>query len=213
MNFSKQAIQDVLTVAQRLDAKGILNAIEGNISVREGDLVYITPSGKNKAFLTDEMIAVLDMDGNQVGGSCKASSEHKLHLQSYRLRPDVCGIVHAHPPYLTAHAFCGLPVRSNANPEMIVVYGSIEVVPYGRPGTDDIYRDLWSFLKKENVVLLENHGALSVGATVIDAMNMLEAAEATARNLTLAKQIGTPKDLPTEECRILWQLHEQRMNK
>ena len=65
----------------------------------------------------------------------------------------------------------------------------------------------------KNVVLLENHGALSVGATVIDAMNMLEAAEATARNLTLAKQIGTPKDLPTEECRILWQLHEQRMNK
>ena len=83
MNFNLQAIQDVLTVAKRLDEKGILNAVEGNISVRDGDLIYITPSGKNKAFLTEEMTAIVDLDGNQVGGSCKASSEYKLHLHTY----------------------------------------------------------------------------------------------------------------------------------
>ena len=213
MNFCRQAIQDVLTVAQRLDSKGILNAIEGNISVREGDYVYITPSGKNKAFLTEEMVAVLDMDGNQVGGSCKASSEYKLHLHAYKLRPDVGGIVHAHPPYMTAHALCGQPIRTNAYPEMIIVYGSIEVASYGRPGTDEIYRDIGPLLEKGNVLLLENHGALSVGQTVIDAMNALEAAEASTRILTLAQQVGTPKDLPNEECDALWQMYRQRMGK
>jgi len=213
MQFNTKAIQDILTVAKRLDAKGILNAVEGNISVRHDDLIYITPSGKNKAFLTEEMIAVLDMDGNQIGGTCKASTEYKLHLHAYKVRSDIRGMVHAHPPYLTAHALCGKPVRSNAYPELIVVYGSIDVAPYGRPGTDDIYRGIGPILQKENVLLLENHGAMAVGNTVFDAMDALEAAEASARILTIAKQVGTPKELPDEECRDLWDLHEIRIKK
>lgn len=213
MEFSKEAAQQVLLVAKRLDEKGILNAIEGNISVRVGDLVYITPSGMNKAFLKEEQIAVLTLEGEQVSGSCKASSEYKLHLHAYKCRDDIGGIVHAHAPYLTAHALCGKPVRSDAYPEMIVVYGSIEVAAYGRPGTDDIYREVGPLLQKEDVILLENHGAMAVGKTVIDAMNAMEAAEASARILTLANQVGTPKILPEKEQEILWQQHLQRMNR
>lgn len=213
MEFSKEAAQQVLLVAKRLDEKGILNAIEGNISVRVGDLVYITPSGMNKAFLKEEQIAVLTLEGERVGGSCKASSEYKLHLHAYKCRDDIGGIVHAHAPYLTAHALCGKPVRSDAYPEMIVVYGSIEVAAYGRPGTDDIYREVGPLLQKEDVILLENHGAMAVGKTVIDAMNAMEAAEASARILTLANQVGTPKILPEKEQEILWQQHLQRMNR
>ncbi len=213
MKFSKKAIKDVLAVAKRLDEKGILNAVEGNISVREGDLVYITPSGKNKAFLTEDMVAILDMDGNQVGGRYPASSEHKLHLHAYKVRPDVKGVVHAHPTYLTSFALCGEPVRSNAYPEMIVVYGSIEVAGYGRPGTTDIYREVGPILEKENVLLLENHGAMAVGTDVFEAMNVLEAAEASARILTVSRSVGKTKDLSDAECKALWQLHEQRMGR
>ena len=210
MQFSNEAITAVLTVAKRLDEKGILNAVEGNISVKCGDLVYITPSGKNKAFLTEDMVAILDMDGNQVGGSCKASSEYKLHLHAYKARPDVCGVIHAHPTYLTAYALCGKPVRSDAYPELIVVYGSIEVAAYGRPGTDDICKEVAPLLQKEDVILLQNHGALSVGKTVFDAMNALEAAEASARILTIAPQVGKVNDLSKEELDALWQIHHQR---
>lgn len=213
MRFSKKAIKDVIAVAKRLDQKNLLNAIEGNISVRDGDLIYITPSGKNKAFLTEDMIAILDLNGNQVGGKCKASSEYKLHLNAYKVRPDIKGVVHAHPPYLTAHALCKKPIESNAYPEMIIVFGSIEVASYGRPGTHDIYREVGPILQKENIVLLENHGAMSVGQSVFDAMNLLEAAEASAKILSLSKIVGTPNDLPTEECQALWQLHEQLKNK
>ena len=210
MDFNSDAIQAVLTVAKRLDEKGILNAVEGNISVRYDNLVYITPSGQNKAFLTPDMISILDMDGNQVGGCCKASSEYKLHLHTYKARPDVCGVIHAHPTYLTAHALCGKPVRSEAYPELIVVYGSIEVAAYGRPGTDDICKEVAPLLQKEDVILLENHGALSVGKTVFDAMNAMEAAEASARVLTVAGQVGTIKNLSNQECDALWQIHRER---
>ena len=210
MEISNDAIAQVLKVAKRLDEKGILNAVEGNISVKCGEYVYITPSGQNKAFLTEDMIAILDMDGNQIGGRCKASSEYKLHLHAYRCRDDITGVIHAHPPYLTAHALCGKPVRTNAYPELIVVYGSIEVAAYGRPGTDAIYQEVGPLLQKEDVILLENHGAMSVGKTVFDAMNALEAAEASARILTIAPQVGKVNDLPKEECDVLWQIHRQR---
>ena len=212
MNFDIQAIKDVITVAKRLDEKGILNAIEGNISTRRGDLVYITPSGKNKAYLTEDMISVIDMDGNQLSG-CKASSEYKLHLHSYRTRPDIQGVVHAHPTYLTAYALLNKPLETKAYPEMMVVYGSIQIAAYGRPGTDDIYRHVTPILEKENVLLLANHGAMAVGETVFDAMNALEAAESCARILSIAKGLGELRNLSDEECQALLQQHEERMGR
>ena len=210
MKKSMEAIREILLVAKRLDEKKILNAIEGNISLKRDGLIYVTPSGKNKAFLTEDMIAIVDEEGNQVGGCCKPTSELKLHLQVYRMREDIGGIVHAHPPYLTAHAVCGLPVRTKAYPEMMVMYGSFEVAGYGRPGTDDICREVEPLLQKSNVVLLENHGALAVGPDVVQAMNHMEAAEAIAEVLTMAKLVGKEKDLSPEECEALLALHAEK---
>jgi len=209
-SFSKEAIKEVLLVAKRLDEKKILNAIEGNISVKRDGLVYITPSGKNKAFLTEDMIAVLDEKGNQLGGSFPASSEMRLHLEAYGARPDIHGVVHAHPPYLTAYAVCGLPVRTKAYPEMMSVYGSFEVAAYGRPGTDAICREVVPLLQERNVILLENHGALAVGSDVIQAMNYMEAAEAIAEVLTIARMVGKEKELPKEECQALLFAHVRK---
>ncbi|MBE6599820.1 MAG: class II aldolase/adducin family protein [Ruminococcaceae bacterium] len=213
MKFDKQAIRDVLTVAKRLDVKGVLSAYEGNISVLKDGLVYITPSGKNKAFLTEKDIAILDMNGNQVGGRYPASSEYKLHLHAYQVRPDVFGVVHAHPGYLTAFALCGKPVECDAYPEILAVYNKIEVAAYGRPGTDDIYAGVAPILEKENIFLLENHGAVTVGSTVFEAMNLIETAESSARIVALANQIGTPKYLPQEELNDLYAIHEKRMGR
>ena len=190
------AVREVLLVARRLDEKKLLNAVEGNISLKRNGLIYVTPSAMNKAFLTEEMIAVTDEDGNQIGGNYKATSELRLHVLTYRMREDIGGIVHAHPPYLTAHAVCGKPVETRAYPEMMFKYGSFQVAPYGRPGTDDIVRGLKPLLKKSDVALLENHGAIAVGPDALEAMNNMEAAEAIAKVLTLAKLVGQEKNLP-----------------
>lgn len=204
------AIREVLMVAKRLDEKQLLNAVEGNISVKRDGLIYVTPSAKNKAFLTEEMIAITDLDGNQVGGTLKASSELRLHVLTYQMREDIGGIVHAHPAYLTAHAVCGKPVETRAYPEMMFKYGRIEVAGYGRPGTDDICRELEPIVKHSNVALLENHGAIALGPDAIEAMNNMEAAEAIAKVLTIAKTVGIEKDLPEEECRHLLMQHEKQ---
>lgn len=93
---------------------------------------------------------------------------------------------------------------------MMFKYGRIEVAGYGRPGTDDICRDLGPILKHSNVALLENHGAIAVGPDAIEAMNNMEAAEAIAKVLTISKLVGTQKDLPEEECRHLLSQHEEQ---
>ena len=193
------AVREVLLVARRLDEKKLLNAVEGNISLKRNGLIYVTPSAMNKAFLTEEMIAVTDEDGNQIGGNYKATSELRLHVLTYRMREDIGGIVHAHPPYLTAHAVCGKPVETRAYPEMMFKYGSFQVAPYGRPGTDDIVRGLKPLLKKSDVALLENHGAIAVGPDALEAMNNMEAAEAIAKVLTLAKPVGQETNLTQDE--------------
>ena len=118
-------------------------------------------------------------------------------------------VVHAHPTCLAAHAVCGLPIRTKAYAELLTVYGSFEVAPYGRPGTDDIWKGIGPLLEKSSVILLENHGALAVGPDVRQAMNHMEAAEAIAKVLVTARLLGKEKELPEEECEALLSIQKE----
>jgi L-fuculose-phosphate aldolase len=201
---SISAMREVIMVAKRLDEKNLVNAFEGNISILCDGYLYITPSGKNKASLTEEMIAVFDAEGQQVGGIFPASSELKMHRAVYEMRDNICGIVHAHPPCLTAYALCAKPFYSEAHAEMLWDHKCIEVVPYGRPGSDNIYIGVKPILDKgRDVMLLANHGALAVGKTVFEAMNKMESVENAAKISILAKLIGEPSVLPKEEVQAL----------
>lgn len=200
--MDKMAIREVIEISRRLDEKNFVNAFEGNVSIKRAGLVYITPASKSKATLTEEMIAIIDEKGNQIGGKYKPSSELPMHTNTYPMRADIGAVIHCHSPYLTAHALCGIPVESKAYPEMMGIYKKIEIAPYGTPGTDAIIEGVGPLLQNRNIVLLGNHGVLSVGKTLVDAYNTLEAAEAIAKVLFIARQIGTPIDLPDEECEM-----------
>ena len=194
-------IKDILAVCRRLDQKGVVNAYEGNISVLKNGLMYITPAGKNKAFLDERMICVLEENGlKQVGGIFPPSSEIPLHFNSYRTRPDIGAVIHCHPPYLTAHALNHMPLETKAYPEMIGNFKKIPLAPYGRPGTAEIFEPARELIKLHDGVLLANHGILVVGTDVYAAMNKVEAMEAIARTLSIARRIGRTVDLPDEEC-------------
>lgn len=194
-----RAIKEVLEVAKRLDEKNLVNAYEGNISVKRDGLIYITPTGKNKAFLTEEMIAVIDETGRQIGGNCKPTSELAMHMSTYKIRPDIGGVVHCHPTYLTAHAICNTPVTTKAYPEMIGNFGVFEVAPYGRPGTEEIFEGAIPIFAHSDICILGNHGVLAVGQTVLDAMNRVEAAEAITMTLFYSRMLGKEVELDRQE--------------
>ena len=206
-NINSELIDELLLVARRLDEKNLVNAYEGNISIRSEGLLYITPTGKNKAFLTKEMIAVIDDEGNQIGGNCKPTSELPMHKDTYKIRDSIGAVVHAHPPYMTAYAICNKNIETLAYPEMMGNFTRFHCVPYGRPGTKKILEGAIGILKKHDIVLLGNHGVLTVGNTVTDAMNRLEAAEAITKVVYLSEKIGTPTNLPKSECEFFFSLN------
>lgn len=205
--ISISAMNEVIMAAKRLDDKQLVNAFEGNVSIKRDGYLYITPSGKNKALLTEEMIAVFDEEGRQVSGIYPASSELKMHRAVYEMRGNIGGVVHAHAPCLTAYALCAKPFYSNAHAEMLWDHKCIEVAPYGRPGSDAIYAGVKPILDKgRDVLLLANHGVLAVGESVFDAMNKLESVENAAKISILTKLVGEQADLPRDEVEILLSL-------
>ena len=209
MGIDLHVIQNIIDVARRLDDKGLVNAFEGNVSVKKDGYLYITPSGKSKVTLTPEKICVFDETGRQISGIYEPSSELKMHRAVYEMRDNIGGVVHAHPAFLTAYAMCGKPLESRCHAEMIWDHKVIEVAPYGRPGSDDIYKGVKPILDKgRDLMLLANHGVLSVGPDVFAALNKLESVENAAKILTIAKIVGDGKyaDLPAEEVQVLLSL-------
>ena len=211
--MDRELINQVLAVAKRLDEKNLVNAFEGNISAKKDGIVYITPTGKNKAFLTEEMIAVINEKGEQIGGNCKPTSELPMHLETYGIREDIGGVVHCHPTFLTAHAICNRPVETKGYPEMMANFRIFEVAPYGRPGTEKILKGAIPIFAHSDVVLLGNHGVLSVGRTVEDAMNKVEAAEAITKALYYANALGHPLDLSPDECKHFYDIYDSKYRK
>ena len=213
INISKEAIAEVLFVAKRLDEKNLVNSYEGNISLKRDGLIYITPTAKIKGILTEDMIAVIDGECKQVAGTCKPTSELIMHFNTYKIRDNIGGVVHSHPTYMTAFALCRKPVEAPSYPEMMGNFGSIEVAPFGMPGTDQILEGAIPILKRKSIVLLANHGVLAVGATVIDAMNTTEACEAITKVLVMAERLGGPVSLPKDTCEYFLSLQKERFNR
>lgn len=201
--------KEILQVSKLMYDKGMVNAYEGNVSILDDDKVYITPSGICKGFLTEEMIVVTDMDGNIIEGTCKPSSEIKLHLAAYRARKDIRSVVHAHPPYSTAYAIANKPIETKAYAEVIMFYGRIPLAHYGKPSGDEIFDGVKELINDYDIILLANHGVMSVSQNIFDAFFKLEAAESIAKTLILAKIIGGEKDLPEDKIKELYSIREK----
>jgi len=197
-------IEQILWVVKRMDEKGVMNAFEGNVSILEDGYFYITPTGMCKTLLTPDQICVFDENQNQVAGLYPPSSEFTMHWAICHMSDDIHSVMHTHSPFLTAFALCNMPVASNAYAELLLDHKSVDVVPFGMPGTEEIYAGIPGLLEKgRKAMLLANHGALSVGKTIYDAMNKMESAENAAKIITITKIIGKQADLDEDLCEAM----------
>lgn len=147
MNINMDVIREVMAVAKRLDEKTLVNTFEGNISAKVDGKIYITPTTKNKGLLTEDMIAVMDENGNQIHGNCKPTSELPMHTETYTIRDDIGGVVHCHPPYLTAYALANKDVETRAYPEMMVTSASSSAPLMAVPAQIRFWRARFRFCK------------------------------------------------------------------
>jgi L-fuculose-phosphate aldolase len=202
----EQHKREICEIGDRLYKRGFAAANDGNITYRISDNeVLCTPTMHCKGFLKPSDICLIDMEGNQLAGEKKRSSEALLHVEIMKARPDVKSVVHCHPPHATAFAMAREAVPSCVMPEVEVFLGNVPIAKYETPSGKSFAETILPFVHQANVVMLANHGVVSYGESVERAYWWTEILDAYCRILILAKQIGRVSYLPPEKG---WELIE-----
>jgi L-fuculose-phosphate aldolase len=185
----RQIRADIVEVGRRLYARGLIGGNEGNISVRQGDVLFITAAGVCKGFLTPELIVRTDLAGRSLEGG-RASTETLMHTAIYRRRNDVTAVVHAHPPTATGFAVAEIPLDRPLIAEAVVTLGRVPIIPYGQPSTADLSQNVGDAICDAHALLMANHGALAVGDTIWRAWERMETLEQLARVTLVSRLLG-----------------------
>lgn len=201
MTHEQNLRAQICEFGHNLWTKNMVAANDGNLSVRIGeDRILCTPTGVSKGYLRPEKLAELDLEGNLVNGcTVKPSSEVKMHLRVYQEDPTAQAVVHAHPTYATLFACRGMGLRNTMLPETIVGLGEVPLAPYATPSTQEVPDSIAPLINGHMACLLENHGALTWGESLMSAYLAMERLEASAYLMWAIELVGGGNDLPAEE--------------
>lgn len=184
--------QAVVQACREMNALGINQGTSGNISVRRGDVVLISPSAVPYDQMTPDQVVALSLDGALLGGDQKPSTEWPLHLGLYRARPEFGAVVHGHPTYGTALAMLrqGIP----ACHYMVAAFGGDDVrcAGYATYGTRDLADLAIQAMQDRSACLLANHGVVVGAASLRRAMWLAVELETLARQYHQARLLGEP---------------------
>ncbi|RMH45992.1 MAG: class II aldolase, partial [Alphaproteobacteria bacterium] len=195
MNKTERALrQAIIDKCRFMNAIGLNQGTSGNISVRFGDRMLITPSAVPYDEMEPEMIAAMPLDGPHGSweGPLKPSTEWRFHLDILRGRPEAGAVVHAHPTYCTTLAIARKEIP--ACHYMMAAFGGTNVrcAPYARFGSAELAAHALAALEGRNACLLANHGSIAVGPSLDKAMWLAVELETIARQYYLSLLIGGP---------------------
>ncbi len=202
MELSYLALREqICDICHKMWQLGWVAANDGNISAKLEDGSFMaTPTGISKSFITPEKLVRIDREGNVLEAleGYRPSSEIKMHLRCYEERADVGAVLHAHPPAATGYAVANIPLDEYSMIETVLTLGSIPVTPYGTPSTYEVPDAIAPYLGEHDALLLQNHGALTVGADVVTAYYRMETLELFAKISLNAHLLGGAKELSGE---------------
>jgi L-fuculose-phosphate aldolase len=202
--------EQLCEIGRRVYAKGFAAANDGNIAVRLNEREFLcTPTMVSKGYLKPEDICKVDINGKQLAGTRKRSSEILLHLAIYKQRPDVMASVHCHPPHATAFAVAHEPIPKCILPEVEVFLGEVPLAVYETPGGQKFADTVIPFAKDCNTIILANHGTLTFGPDLEKAYWNTEIIDAYCRILILAKQLGRINYFDEQKTRELLELKKR----
>jgi L-fuculose-phosphate aldolase len=196
----EQLRAEICEVGRRVYARGYVASNDGNISVRlDEQHLLATPKSVSKGFMTPDMMVVTDMQGRKVAGHRDASTELKMHLAVYEMRPDINAVVHAHPPLSTGFAVAGVPLNKSSLAEIIFSLGSVPIAEYATPSTQELPDAVKRYITAHDGLLLANHGALTAGQDLMNAYFKMETMEHFAQITLVARQLGGENLISREE--------------
>ena len=208
-------MKEIVEVCRRLYQRNMLAAADGNVSYRCSDeKILITPTGKAKAFISEDHIATITLSGECIQGT--PSGEYLMHLEVYKQCPEAKAVVHAHPPTAIAWTIARpelTELPGSCLPEVILATGKIPIAPYARPGTQEMGIHIRPFLPQHKVMILARHGGLSWGENLEEAYWGMERLEHCADILKRASELGSLTPLPDEEVQSLMAIRKKMGNK
>jgi L-fuculose-phosphate aldolase len=200
----------IVQFGRRLHDNGFVAATDGNLSVRlDGNRLLVTPTCMSKGMMRPQDMVIVDMQGNRLAGKRKVSSEIGMHLLIYRLRPDVQGIVHAHPPTATGFAASGFELSRPLVCEVVVGLGSIPLARYGTPGTAELAEALEPLIPDHDAILMANHGVVTYGTSLENAFMKMETVEHFAKIALVTHLLGHEQPLGAKEVEKLFAVRDR----
>lgn len=202
-SFNYDIAESIIQYARKVTEEGLTKGTWGNISVRDGGYIYITPSGFPYDKLTPKYITVVDCEGNKVYGELTPSSELPLHIEIYDKRADVHAVIHTHPIYSTIVSITLQEIPPIVEDAVMILGESLFVSEYALPGTKELAKNAVKSLGDNHCVFLKNHGLVAVGENLHEAFVATLVAEKTAQIYFEALKIGNVSVLPSEHARVL----------
>lgn len=203
------ARREIIRVGQLMYERGYVVSSDGNVSVRLDDgRILATPTMTSKGRMTEEMLALTDIEGKALNDR-RASSELAMHLLIYREREDVRAVCHAHPPHGSAFAVAGLAIDEPILSEVILTLGCVPLAEYGTPSTSELTEAMLPLVAHHNALLMANHGAVAYGADVWQAFDRLETLEHTAKIAILSRTLGGARSLSPDSIEKLINIREK----
>jgi L-fuculose-phosphate aldolase len=190
---------EIVKLGRWLHTRGYVAAMDGNISCRiNGGMILATPTCISKGMMEPEDLVLVDLKGNKLEGNREVSSEIQMHALIYRMRPEIRGVVHAHPPTATGFAAAGMALDRALVSEIVVALGSVPLANYGTPGTPELLEALEPFIPGHDAILMANHGAVTYAEDVLHAYMHMETVEHFAKISLVAHVLGRQEPLSGE---------------
>ena len=178
------ATEHFVYYCHKISEKRLSPGTSGNVSLRHEDFIFITASGLSMEEVEPYNILKVDIKTGHVQApdntAFQPSSEWPMHKAIYQARPDIHAILHAHPTKATALAACHDTLQPGLIAESVAHLGNVPLIPYELPGTDALAKCITDHIGDANAILLTNHGAIVMGATLREAYYRLELLESMA---------------------------------
>jgi len=183
--------QRMVDIGKRMWAREYTDGNGGNLTIRVGDnLVLCTPTLVSKGFMTLEQMCLVDMEGKQLAGKFKRTSECMTHLAIMKRQPKAKACCHAHPPHGTAFAVAGVQPPTCMIPEAEVFLGQIGLSEYQTPGSPENAKVVGDAAVNHMAVLMVNHGVITWGKDIEDSYWKMENVESYCKTLWVASQLN-----------------------
>ena len=187
---------------RRLYKHGLTTTSGGNISLRlTNDIIVITPSATDKGRMRWKEVGLMNIFGENLTPELKPSIESEMHLSIYKRKKDIKAIVHAHPVCASAFTAMKSKINTSLTAEARAILGNPVIVPYALMGTPELATVVADHAAHSDILLLENHGILTTGSSLLQAFDKIEVLESAAKMTLIAEMTRNKSPLTKERVK------------